>query len=71
MASNLAQGHLGVLGVALLGGGLAHLVNDVGERTGELEPLGPAVQLAAQLLLANRIDAERAAALAGVYVQPL
>ena len=57
---------VGSLGCALLGGGLAHLVDDVGERAGELEPLGTAVELVAQLLLAGLVDAERPAALTGV-----
>lgn len=45
---------------------MAHVVHDVGERTGELEPLGTAWPLATQRLLAGLVDAERAAALTGI-----
>ena len=47
---DLEQGDLGVFRVALFGGRLAHLVDDLGKRTGQLEPLGTAVQLVAQRL---------------------
>ena len=63
---SLEQGHLGVFGCALLSGGLAYLVDDLGEGTDELEPLGTAVPLAAQLLLARLVHVERPTALTGV-----
>jgi hypothetical protein len=40
---DLAERHLGVFGMALLGRGRAHLGDDVRKGTEELEPLGPAL----------------------------
>jgi hypothetical protein len=60
------DGHFGGFGCALFGGDVAHLLDDPGERTGEVEPLGATVQLAAEFLAARFVNAERAAALASV-----
>ena len=52
--------------VAFFGRSLSHLVDNVRKGTGELEPLGPAVQLAPQRLPSGLVDAEGVAALTGV-----
>jgi hypothetical protein len=63
---DLQQGDHGVFGAALFGACLANFFHDLWKRAGQLELLGPALQLLAKGLAIGITEGERLAALAGV-----
>lgn len=63
---HLQQGHFRLAGLVLLGGGLKDLAHYVGKGAGDLEALGPILELPAQLLATGIIQRELPAAQAEV-----